>query len=449
MNDKTLISALQFNLQAHARPTTKLCVALSGGIDSMVLLQALRSVHSQSVLRAVHVDHGLHADSAKWAEFCQQSCQQLDIPLVVCCPQINPEEPGGPEARARDARYAAFRAELADDEVLVTAHHRQDQAETLLLQLMRGAGPAGLAAMSVLRTHAGLTILRPMLEVSAAGIQSYARAAGLNWIDDPSNQQLDFDRNYLRHEILPRLEQRWPAAAQVISRSARLCAQAADLVAGAAAADLRHMLVANQLELSRLTIQSPDRQAAILRAALVELMLPIPSEQQLLHALETLTKTRMDAQPQVQWPGVVIRRYRGVAWLYSEAVNRQFDVSEPAVMSWDVSQSLDLGPAAGALVAVEGRGSGIAVRHLSKSGVQVKFRQGGERMRVAVGGRQRSLKNLLQENNVIPWMRSHIPLLYSGEQLLAIGDLWVHADFLAAVDEPGLNLKWHSHSIFR
>jgi tRNA(Ile)-lysidine synthase len=448
MNDTPVLLALRGALERFVPDHDRLGVAYSGGLDSSVLLHGLSRLVELPRLYALHVDHGLQPDSAQWAAACARHCERIGIPLRQIRVAIDPAAPGGPEARARDARYAALHAELAANDVLVTAHHEQDQAETLLLQLMRGAGPTGLAAMRPFQVSSGIRHLRPLLAVSPDDIRAYALMHALEWVEDPSNAELDFDRNFMRHEVLPLLSGRWPAAARVIARSARLCALVADDAAAVAGADLLNLLDRNRLDLERLRNLPAARRSEALRAALRGLGLAIPSARQLELALEQLLGARDDAAPLVRWPGVGIRRYRGTAWLYSEAASERFDVAPRDPGDWDYREPAELGAVAGRLEAVEEFGRGIGLDYLDAV-LTIRFRRGGERLRVRPGGRHRPLKKLLQETDVVPWMRRHIPLIYSGERLLAVGDLWVTADAAAAPGARGLSLKWHSNYAYR
>ena len=291
-NSNQIEALLQQGLAERLAPTETVCVAFSGGCDSSVLLHALSRLLAPERLRAIHVNHGLHPDAAQWAAACESRCAEWGVRLTVATVEIEPNAPGGLEARARDARYEAFRRELKANEVLVLAHHQNDQAETFLLRLLRGAGPEGLASMSDYSTRSDLAIWRPLLNVSQATLHKYANQHELVWLDDPTNAELGLDRNFLRHEILPRLTQRWPAANKVIARSARLCANSAAIIAEQANADLGAILTHNNLALPALAKLPAARQAEVLRAALKCLELPLPSEQQLNSALSSLLEAR-------------------------------------------------------------------------------------------------------------------------------------------------------------
>jgi len=447
-NSKAAVhSAIEAALTGHLAADAALCVAFSGGLDSSVLLHALRSQAAGRAIRAVHIDHGLHPDSASWSSTCESICAALGIAFKALRVEVDLDSGKGLEAAARAARYAAFAGELRPGEVLLTAHHQRDQLETMLLQLFRGAGVHGLAAMPVYAAR-DIRLLRPLLGVSAAAIAAYGEEAGLAWIDDPSNNELGLDRNYLRHEVLPLLTGRWSAVERSVERSARLCAEAAELIDELAAVDLRGMLDGNRLNLAALTRLTGPRQRNALRAALRRCGLGVPSEKQLLGALAVLTAARPDAQPEAAWPGVRIRRYRDALWLFSEDLDPGVLPANDAVYSWELGSVLDLGAVRGKLVAAPATGSGIAARHC-RNGLSVRFRRGGEKLRTSRNGATRQLKNLLQESGIVPWMRSHIPLIYAGEDLVAVANIWVNQDFAAADNEPGFAVAWRDHAAIR
>ncbi|MCB1775924.1 MAG: tRNA lysidine(34) synthetase TilS, partial [Candidatus Competibacteraceae bacterium] len=234
-----------------AHPHTRLVIGYSGGVDSHVLLHVLATQQALGLARtveAIYIDHGLHAVSAVWGEHCAAVCRDLNLPFRVLKIDAGPMPGESPEAAARRARYAALAAELGPDSALLTAHHRDDQAETLLLQLLRGAGPHGLAAMPEAARLGEGWLLRPFLDVDRAELLVYARERRLCWIEDASNADTGFNRNYLRHQVLPVLRARWPAVNRTLSRSARLCAETATGLDEEAAADL-----------ARVATEHPDR----------------------------------------------------------------------------------------------------------------------------------------------------------------------------------------------
>jgi tRNA(Ile)-lysidine synthase len=449
LHNDSVITAITRCLHKFQLESSPLCVAYSAGIDSTVLLHALRQT-GIGRLRAVHVDHRLNADSAAWARHCQEFCSKLEIPLHVLEVDIDSSMPGGLEAAARDARYAAISGLLEAGETLVTAHHQTDQLETYLLQLFRGAGLHGLAAMGRLSSKAGMQIARPLLDVSGDDVRAYAVANSLTWIDDPSNADTRFDRNYLRHNVLPAVLERWPAAERTVDRAARLSAEAVEILDTVAAEDLHSIADHNRLPLSLLRKQSVARQKNLLRFALQTAGLPIPSEKQLSEVILIMLGARSDGSPQASWPGVKIYRYKDTLWLYPEGLDPASEpsgsLSYPQTYRWAAEQSLQMGPVRGTLALGEPGETGIAAEYINAE-LDVRFRQGGERLRPGAQSHTRELKNLLQERGIPPWMRCHIPLIYSGERLLAVGDLWTNAEFGAGPGQPSRGVVWTDHSL--
>ena len=308
-------------------------VAYSGGVDSHVLLHLVvkqcRELAGR-VLAAVYVDHGLQVASVAWAEHCRQVCRELGVQLI--CLSVDAQAAAGesPEAAARRARYSTLEELVGEGDALLVAHHRDDQAETLLLQLLRGAGPRGLAAMPASAPLGKGRLLRPLLELERAQILDYARAHGLCWVDDPSNADKDLDRNYLRHEILPRLKTRWPGMSRTLTRSARRCAESSALNDELAENDLFSIINKGCLSVPDLALLAAPRQRNVLRYWLRTLDLPSPSEAQLERVLSDVIAALQDREPCVQWAGAQVRRYRN--HLYAMAPLPPFDPTR--VWSW-------------------------------------------------------------------------------------------------------------------
>ncbi|MGE5155518.1 MAG: tRNA lysidine(34) synthetase TilS, partial [Bdellovibrio bacteriovorus] len=293
----------------------RLWIAFSGGLDSACLLHAASTVRQRlpGPLGAVHVDHGLHADSPRWSEHCRQVCDTLGVPLVIRRVAVDRAPGKSLEAAARAARYGALADRLGPGELLLTAHHQDDQAETLLLALLRGSGPEGLAAMPLVSDLGPGRLVRPLLGVPRAALEAYARDQGLSWVEDPSNRVLAFDRNFLRRCVLPILRERWPAASATLSRSAAHCAEALELVEAAAEDTLRGLAGSRfgTLSLPALGRLEPPRARAALRLWLKRLGLPRPDRAHLGRILTEVLPARADANPLVAWCGCEVRRYRG------------------------------------------------------------------------------------------------------------------------------------------
>ncbi|QOJ31321.1 MAG: tRNA lysidine(34) synthetase TilS [Gammaproteobacteria bacterium] len=419
-------------------PGGGLCVALSGGLDSSVLLHALAGLRPATGLRAVYVDHGLHADAGRWGERCAALCAALDVPFSRCAVKVVPGGEGI-EAAAREARYRALLAGLHPGETLLTAHHLDDQAETLLLNLMRGSGPAGLAGITGAGWRGEARLLRPLLALPRAALRDYAHAAGLEWIEDPANTDARLDRNFLRMQVLPLLAGRWPAAASALGRSARLCAEAAQLLDELAAADARRVSRGGRVRIALLAQLTGPRQRNLLRHLCRRETGSTPPQRRLNAGLAQLLEAGSDRQPLLAWSGGELRRYRGSLYI-QPPLPAAMPAGELPVRA---GASLDCG-GAGRISLVRARSGGLAARRLGTV-LTVRQRRGGERLRPAGEGHRRELKKLLQERGVVPWMRDRIPLLYAGEELVAVAGLWIAHEFVAAAGERGLRVRWDRH----
>lgn len=421
-----------------------LWIGYSGGCDSSVLLHALHDWASgrQARVQAVHVNHQLHPRAAEWAEFCAQQCARCGIPLRIIEVDARPLNGKSPEAWARQLRYNACRALLGAGDCFLTAHHQDDQAETVLLQLLRGGGVRGLAAMPERAPLGDGWHLRPFLSCPRADLIEYAQAQGLQWLDDPSNADTGYDRNYLRHEIMPRLHQRWPAVDQVMARAARWQAEAAALMDEMAAADLEHARGPRPqcLSVAALCDLSPLRCAQVLRVWLKSLALPVPHAAHLAQISRDLLHARRDGQGCVRWPGAEVRRHRDLLYAAQHAPAGDDDLESTRDYPWDPARPLQL--PWGRLSAHKTKGVGLAARWVTQQGLHVRRRRGGEVCRPAWRNHRQSLKKLLQEAGVPPWQRERLPLIYCSEKLAAVADLWVCHPWQAAADEAGWVFRW-------
>ena len=413
------------------RPST--CyVAFSGGLDSTVLLHALAKSRRFTRLLAVHVDHQLHAESAIWAAQAQAEAASFGVDCRV--DRVTPEVTAGQgiEAAARVARYAALAERLEPGDWLVTAHHLDDQAETLLLNLLRGSGPDGLAAMPEYRAFAAGWLVRPLLDVSRDELAACAASSDLRWSDDPGNAEIDFDRNYLRHEILPRLALRWPDAARRLARTVERQQEASQLLGEIGADDIAQSGAAGRLQVDVLAALSAPRRRNALRTAIRHAGLPMPPRNALLAIDNELLPAREDGTPLVRWPGGEARRYRGILYLdkpLGEPPDGEFAFS---------GATLRLPDGLGSLVLEECGEPGIRPELVAR-GLTVRWRAGGETLRVTPGGPTRALRKLLQEASIVPWMRDRLPLIYAGDDLVAVADRYIAASALAS---PGTRIRW-------
>jgi tRNA(Ile)-lysidine synthase len=420
-----------FSSKLIERLKNKTCwLAFSGGLDSSVLLSlcdGLREDFNMD-LRAIHVNHGISPHANSWSHHCRQICEAYGIPLVESAISLGLKPGDSLEEVARNKRYAVFAEYLQEGDVLLTAHHQDDQAETVLLQLLRGAGPKGLAAMPAIKRFAKGYHARPLLESSRDELESYAKAEGLNWIEDESNEDDSLSRNYIRREIMPRLKARWPAATASISRSASHCGEAQMLLdTFARGMDVRGSREGT-LSVAKLLGVSEEQQKLLLRSWMQEMKCPLPDARRMEVILKTVLLASWDSLPVVAWGEVRLRRYRDDLYLMpgSEVGNTE------VVVEWKVDEELIL-PGIGVLktVRVEGRGLRLDVRD-----VYVGFRKGGEVLEMGRRGRH-TLKNLFQEWGVLPWERGRTPLVFVGDKLIAVVGYWVHEDYLVGRGEIG------------
>lgn len=430
-----LHAALASALQRHALPGQKLVLGLSGGIDSVAMLHALQHPHfSVYELSCVHVHHGLSPHADAWADFCAQLCAGFKLSLTLHRVTVNRHDPAGIEGAARTARRQVF-AQL-DAEFVLTAHHQNDQAETLLLQLLRGAGPKGLAAMAESQHHSGWQALqlRPWLQVTRAQIEQYAQQHALAWIDDESNSDTAYSRNYLRHTLMPLLTHRFPAVVPTLARSAALQAEASELLQELANVDALQCVSGNRLDCPSLAKLTVPRARNLLRWFIAQHGLRMTSERRLDEGLRQLLHAAHDARVRVAiHPGTELRRYRGGAYLVPVRA-----CAKQAAVRWQGEPTLRLEQAAWDITLNAVCGAGLSLVRLNAAHVELGVRRGGERMRLTKNGVHRSLKNLLQEAALPPWRRACVPLLWCDGQLAWADGIGFDADYLATADEPGI-----------
>jgi tRNA(Ile)-lysidine synthase len=431
-------------LMAGGLLAARLTVGLSGGVDSVVLLDALVALRAKHgfALRAVHVDHGLSPNAADWSGRCATLCAALDVPVSVVAVSVPRASGEGLEAAARAARYAVFRAQSAD--AVLLAHHADDQAETVLLQLLRGGGVAGLAAMPLERmldARTGLRLVRPLLRCSRAQIEAHARARGLTWVEDESNRDLALERNFLRHAVLPLLAKRYAGWREALGRVAENLGEAQRLLDALAAQDADVPALAGRLELRRLRALDPARQRNVLRWFLRENGLTAPGRARLENTLRQMLDAHADAQPSVALGRAWLRRHRG--WLRLEPAGMQ-----PApgwTVRWTGERELAL--LDGSLLRfIDARGEGLSRARMADGAVTVRGRTGGERLRLAPDRPTRTLKNLLQEAAVPAWRRTSLPLVFIGDALAWAAGIGHECRYRAQPGEPGVLIAWSGTS---
>lgn len=435
-------------------PGKKFIVAYSGGMDSHVLVHALQSVlkkRKTRALKSVHINHHLSISANQWVSHCQSVCHELGLGLDVLDVQVNRH--GSLEQEARQARYGAWKNYLKADEILCLAHHADDQAETVLLQLMRGAGPKGLSAMPEHSQLGEGQLLRPLLSIDQSELKAYARQHHLRWIEDESNEDIRFDRNFIRHHVMPQLKSRWPSMTKTVGRSARLCAQQETYLSNlilssqdiegsnSAAPQTLNTGVSSHQPIQRLPhialfplLQGTNSEHAIwLRQWLASNHLPMPSEKKCQTMLEQMTQAREDKNPCVKWGDYALRRYRHRLY-----VTKAGELNSSQVIEWDGESVIDI-PGIGKVsleclseTLILSYGAENRLKSLINNGLEnsnkkqnetlrhitIRFRHGGEKFLTAAG--HRPLKKCFQDWGVPPWLRHRIPLIFVDKTLVAV-----------------------------
>lgn len=404
-------------------------------MDSHVLLHALTQLRATwpLSLRAIHVDHGLQPTSGDWAQHCKRVCVDLDVNCVIERIEVINQGKDGLEAAARHGRYTCFRQHLDSGEVLLTAHHQDDQAETVLLQLLRGTGVQGLAGVSPRAPLGAGWLVRPLLAFSRRALEHYARVENLRWIEDPSNRDLRHGRNLLRHKVFPALQGHWPTAARQLAQAAQHATEAAGLLDEMARADLGSCQIEAGLQVPTLAQLPVSRRRNVLRYWIREQGFQAPAAVLLGRISALVDHLPRTHQAEIRWGGVALHRYRDLLML------RPVSLTPPAEppSDWDGRGSLWL-PAAGVRLRLSPTsGDGLARQRLDGASLQVRFRQGGERCQLPGRQHHHKLKKLLQAAGVPPWERARLPLLYVNNALAAIGDRWVCEPYAARPGEPG------------
>lgn len=428
-------------IRSTIEPGQRLLLAFSGGLDSCVLLHLLVE-HRPSLgfeLQAMHVHHGLSPNADDWAAFCKKTCLDLNIPLQIARVEVARDSGAGIEAAARQARYQALLGAAAD--YVVLAHHQDDQAETLLLQLLRGSGVKGLAAMAMIDKERRL--LRPLLDVTREELLQYATARQLSWIEDESNLDCRYDRNYLRHDLIPLIEARFKSAKKVLARTAGHMAESADLLddlaqidATCSALSLRE--IRQRLPLDCLQKLSLPRGRNLLRWWLSLNQLDMPNAARLEEMLNQLLSARADAVISVKiGSDAHLRRFRNEVY-----VEYRCD-SAPFSLLWSGQPQLEL-PDGSRLTFEKKTGQGLAFERLGIDKLRIASREGGERFKPDAQRPTRTLKHLLQEAGIPPWERQKLPLIYLDDELALVPGIGVTASMQAQPHDAGLVIEWHT-----
>ncbi|NNJ98405.1 MAG: tRNA lysidine(34) synthetase TilS [Gammaproteobacteria bacterium] len=407
-------------------------VAYSGGLDSHVLLHLCLA--SGLSVRAVHIHHGLQAEADRWDAHCNEVCAQLGVAYTCIHVDVDTGRGISPEDAARKARYLALEEELQRDHILLTAHHQRDQAETFLLQLMRAAGAAGLAAMPVVKNLGRSYHVRPLLDISQEQLRHYAEKHHLVWVDDPSNADTRYDRNYIRKEVLPKLKHNWPNADQAISQSALLQQESLEIIDAMAAVDLAAVagLQTNSVLISRLLQLPLARQYNVLRYWINLAGYDKPKRNILQEIGDSVLPAAEDATPLVLWGNTEIRRFRDTLYILPALTSHETQ----HVYAWDGEQPLLIDALNLELSLEQTRGKGLQQTAIVR-GMTVRFRQGGEQLRPHGRQHTHSLKKLMQQACIPPWQRNRIPLIYIEHQLACVCGYWIADSYAVSQDHQG------------
>jgi len=428
---------------ARAIPAgSSLCVGLSGGLDSTVLLEILaeHAVPAGYKVCALHVNHGLSPNADAWSRFCERLCANQGVPLAIENVRVNASSPEGLEGAARTARYAAFAAR--PEAFIALAHHLDDQAETVLMQLLRGTGLKGISAMPELRPLLGTQrqVFRQLLDYSRVQLKAYADERGLKWVDDESNASTRFDRNYVRLEIGPRFDERYPGWRDSLVRFARHAASANDLLGELAAVDGAPARPGDPLPLTREL--STERRANVLRTFLARNAVPMPSEARLAEISRQLYEAREDARVRLDHAGISIMRHKD-----SARVERDLGVASSPLSPWRVDwhreRDVDLGADRGVIHFDATKGEGIAADPARAGRWYFAPRSGGETIRLGGADRPtRTLKNLLQEREIPIWQREKLPLLFHEDRLVWVPGVGIAAEYACPDGQEGFQPSW-------
>ena len=423
----------------------KFCIAFSGGMDSTVLLHVMKNIiDEKSQIRAIHINHNIVDNSKVWTRTCKSICKNFGIDIEIISLEVT-HNGYGLEAAARDERYKKLKEILYENEYLLTAHHEEDQMETVFLRMARGTGLDGLQGINEKYSFGEGIIFRPMLEVSKTSVMDYAKEHQLKWVEDSSNQDTHFDRNFLRKKIIPQFRERWPSIASSVSRLSQLSAQNIKILNQIAEEDIGPIANMNELPLAKLLDKSFERANNMLRYIILANGMSIPSMKTLQDGLKEMLDPETDKSV-IAWKDYCIRKYKNHLYFLSNSdlEPNKVDVRIP----WEIGKTVNLGENIGTIEATFIHGDGLSIEKC-KNKLTISYRQGGELIK-PIGHRiNKSLKNLFQENQILPWMRDKIPLIYYQDELVSVADLWFNQNYVASQNEAGFVVNWHKKMIIK
>jgi tRNA(Ile)-lysidine synthase len=424
--------------------TKKFWVACSGGLDSCVLLHLFYSFKNniKQTIEVVYVNHGLQEESEKWGQFCKELCQQYELVFTEIV--INEKCPKGKsiEEWAREKRYSLIVNMMKKNDVLFTAHHQDDQVETFFLQAFRGAGPRGLSSMPSIKSHDHIFLCRPLLDFTRAEIEGYAKENNLTWQVDSSNSDIRYDRNFLRQKVLPVIEERWPSYRKTINRLILNQQEFRSLIDDVACGDMK--LVSHKdtmcLNVKALKQLSIERQKNLICFWLSEQGFSLPGSKNVIQILSDIVDSREDKSPCVDWKSVEIRRYKNLLYALEKIEGKKLNVE----LEWSPEDTLSI--LNETLIAKSQDGKGISKSKTKDARFIIRYRQGGEKINPDKHGHTKTVKQLFQENAVLPWLRDQIPLIYIDEKLAVIPGFCIDNKYAAEENEPSWNIEWSGYN---
>ncbi|OAJ95442.1 tRNA lysidine(34) synthetase TilS [Vibrio bivalvicida] len=422
-----LESIFDNTLEQHYKTGNQIILGLSGGLDSRVMLELMAQYCQKRniVCFAVHVHHGLSPNADHWAQQCQKWCQQLSVEFVLERVSVVTEARSLEES-ARDARYGALKKYLKPGDLLLTGQHADDQLETFFLALKRGSGPKGLSSMAQVMEFGCAKLLRPLLTVPRKEIEQYAGEKQIDWVEDESNQDQRFERNYIRHSVTPALVERWPHIRQSIQRAAELCSEQEYLLDELLIDKYQQCLQSDEsLSIEKLEPLTPSIRSRIIRMWLEQGQLRMPSREQLALIWREVALAQHDANPQLQLPQAQIRRYLRGLYIVQDW--------QPLTL-WQQELQIDshclLPDSLGTIAIVSSTHGSLSQKALGQSKLRITFNPEGLSAHPTERGHSRKLKKLFQEYGVPSWLRRRTPILMCGERVAAVGDLFIDRQFI-------------------
>jgi tRNA(Ile)-lysidine synthase len=435
------------DIASQTATASQIVVAYSGGLDSTVMLHMVKQSTPSIPLLAVHVNHNLSPNAAKWQTHCENVCKAWKIPFIAKSVHITSNDKGL-EAEARKLRYEAISECIVQNAVVLTGQHQQDQLETFLLQLKRGAGPKGLSCMPrSIEFEKDAVLLRPLLDLTRQELEQYAIDNNLSWIEDESNQDTRFDRNFIRRDVLPIIQARWPGFGKAASRSIGLIAEQQQLVDEMAAEDLQPLqLNNNSFDSSSLKKLSKARQRNLVRYWIMGQKVSLPSMSVLDNMLTQVIDAKPDAMPQVKWGDHQLRRFRDVVYLFDNSIEMpgidcRLIVNQAMVLNDNIGTLCLTDEVADDQANERGKQALLLRPPMEDETVSVRFNVPGLSCKPLGAAHTRKLKDLFKQHNIPPWQRSRTPLIYYNEQLVAVAGMFVCEDNFARQKKDPLYLS--------